>query len=79
MQESTPSHRPSTRDRLRASFTLLGFGIMLLAFLVAIERPQWFKLRPASGTAAALSKASIPPATHSAPAQVASQAVVKTS
>ncbi len=45
----------------RASLSLLGFGLALLAFLIAIDRPQWFVLRPASGTAAALAKASVKP------------------
>ncbi|HEX7822206.1 MAG TPA: hypothetical protein VF463_16475 [Sphingobium sp.] len=37
---------------------LLSFGLGILAFLIAIDRPEWFTLRPASGTAAAMSKAS---------------------
>ncbi|WP_267393413.1 MULTISPECIES: hypothetical protein [unclassified Sphingomonas] len=36
---------------------LLAFGLCILAFLTAIDRPEWFHLRPASGTAAALTLA----------------------
>ncbi|MBB5711981.1 hypothetical protein [Sphingomonas xinjiangensis] len=44
-------------EQLRASLFLLAFGLCTLAFLVAIDRPEWFELRPASGTAAAMSNA----------------------
>lgn len=44
-------------ERLRSSIALLLFGLATLAFLIAIDRPQWFHLRPASGTAAAMSHA----------------------
>ena len=44
-------------EQLRASLLMLGFGLFTLAFLVAIDRPEWFELRPASGTAAAMSQA----------------------
>jgi len=37
---------------------LLAFGLGMLAFLVAIDRPEWFHMRPMSGTASALSNAS---------------------
>ncbi len=36
---------------------LLGFGLFVLAFLIAIDRPHWFSIRPVSGTAAAMSLA----------------------
>ncbi|KTF70194.1 MULTISPECIES: hypothetical protein [unclassified Sphingomonas] len=44
-------------ERLRSSVALLLFGLGTLAFLIAIDRPEWFHLRPASGTAAAMSHA----------------------
>ncbi|MET3724203.1 MULTISPECIES: hypothetical protein [Sphingomonas] len=47
-------------ERLRSSIALLLFGLGTLAFLIAIDRPEWFHLRPASGTAAAMSHASSP-------------------
>lgn len=43
---------------LRSTALFLGFGLMLLALLVAIDRQNWFELRPASGTAAAMYHAS---------------------
>jgi hypothetical protein len=43
------------------SIVLLVFGLMILAFLVAIDRPHWFELRPVSGAAAAMSHAAQPP------------------
>lgn len=45
-------------ETLRGSAMLLAFGLGMLAFLVAIDRPEWFNLRPVSGTAAAMSNAS---------------------
>ena len=43
--------------RARAALTALVFGLAVLAFLVAIDRPHWFKLKPISGTAAAMAYA----------------------
>ena len=40
------------------SVFILAFGVIALAFLVAIDRQTWFHIRPATGTAAAMSKAS---------------------
>ncbi len=37
---------------------LLMFGLTVLAFLTAIDRPEWFHLKPATGTAAAMVYAS---------------------
>ena len=37
---------------------LLVFGLTVLAFLTAIDRPEWFHLKPATGTAAAMVYAS---------------------
>ena len=34
------------------------FGLTVLAFLTAIDRPEWFRLKPATGTAAAMVYAS---------------------
>jgi hypothetical protein len=36
---------------------LLSVGLAVLAFLVAIDRPEWFHIRPATGTSIALSHA----------------------
>ncbi len=40
---------------------LLVFGLTVLAFLTAIDRPEWFHVRPATGTAAAMANASTHP------------------
>ncbi|MDO7844087.1 hypothetical protein [Sphingomonas immobilis] len=56
-----PHEKPSKpMESLRATMLWLAFGIGVLAFLVAIGRPEWFHLRPASGTAVALSLAAQP-------------------
>ncbi|RSV36800.1 hypothetical protein CA234_17945 [Sphingomonas sp. ABOLE] len=52
--------RTRRMERLRSSIALLLFGLCTLAFLIAIDRPEWFHLRPASGTAAAMSHAASP-------------------
>ena len=51
----------SAIQRLALSLGILGFGLACLAYLVAIDRPHWFVLKPATGTAAAMAKASVPP------------------
>lgn len=56
-------HDPQTQFRsliesARASLLMLAFGLSVLAFLIAIDRPEWFHLRPATGTAAAMANAS---------------------
>ncbi|MGV3769683.1 MAG: hypothetical protein ACO1NM_06610 [Sphingobium phenoxybenzoativorans] len=48
----------SRLETIVGSLMLLSFGLGILAFLIAIDHPEWFSLRPASGTAAAMSKAS---------------------
>ncbi|MDF0541927.1 hypothetical protein PX699_06215 [Sphingobium sp. H39-3-25] len=44
-------------ETVRSSLMLLSFGLGILAFLIAIDRPEWFNLRPVSGAAAAMSNA----------------------
>lgn len=56
-------HDPQTQFRsliesARASLLMLAFGLGVLAFLIAIDRPEWFHVRPATGTAAAMANAS---------------------
>ena len=45
---------------LRSSLAMLVFGLSILAYLIAIDRADWFHLRPGTGTAAAMSEASRP-------------------
>lgn len=59
--------RPSddrTAATLKSSVLMLCFGLGILGFLIAIERPHWFELRPATGTAAAMSAAAATPPKH---------------
>jgi hypothetical protein len=44
-------------ERARSSLMLLAFGLGILGFLVMIDHPEWFELRPVSGTASAMAKA----------------------
>ncbi|MET0270973.1 MAG: hypothetical protein ABW173_11155 [Sphingomonas sp.] len=46
------------REPLWTSLFLMAFGIAVLAFLIVIDRQEWMSVRPASGTAAAMSYAS---------------------
>jgi hypothetical protein len=48
----------SSGEPLWSSVFFLGFGVALLLFLVAIEHQNWFTLKPATGTASAMSYAS---------------------
>ena len=41
---------------------LAALALLAVAFLLATDRDSWFRLRPASGTAAALAQASDKPA-----------------
>jgi hypothetical protein len=59
-----PSDDDQRRDPVKSAYgsmILLVFGLAVLAFLVAIDRPHWFELRPVSGAAAAMSYAAQPP------------------
>jgi hypothetical protein len=49
------------RDNILSSafstIVALAYGLLMLGFLVAIDHGEWFKIKPASGTAQALSLA----------------------
>ncbi|WP_029623927.1 hypothetical protein [Sphingomonas sp. PAMC 26617] len=57
MHRSNDVDRTPPTETFRGSMLFLTFGLVMLAFLVAIDRPEWFKLRPVSGTAIAMAKA----------------------
>lgn len=78
MQTPQSPNRPKITPTARASLSLLGFGLALLALLIALDRPQWFVLRPASGTAAALAKASVKPVDTHETARVGAAAMQQT-
>ncbi|WP_260924868.1 hypothetical protein [Novosphingobium sp. 9] len=44
-------------ESLRSTLLLLLFGLGTLGFLVAADHPQWFSIRPASGSSFAMSQA----------------------
>ncbi|MCE7795537.1 hypothetical protein LWE61_03085 [Sphingobium sufflavum] len=54
----TQQENRARMEKLAGSLMLLSFGLAMLAYLIAIDRPEWFSLRPVSGTAAAMSNAS---------------------
>jgi hypothetical protein len=64
---SSPNHKDEENivERFTGSLMILMFGVGSLAFLVAIERPHWFHIRPASGAAAAMAYAAEPPTMQS--------------
>lgn len=47
--------RREAQRRFQETAGLFLFGLAVLAFLVAIDRPEWFHIRPATGTSVALS------------------------
>lgn len=63
MQPNDDMIRGTRRDDtepnpLWGRLALIMFGLTVLAFLTAIDRPEWFRLKPATGTAAAMVYAS---------------------
>ena len=60
-------------DALKCSLAVLCFGIGLLAFLVAIDRPHWFSMRPMAGVAKAMSLAGDADAVRGKPPAALSQ------
>jgi len=69
MQNEPNRRRETTWMRL----SVLAFGLLVLVFLAAIDRPHWFEVRPATGTAAALAAAADAPATDRRQGWVASK------
>lgn len=43
--------------RARASLIMLCLGLGILAYLIVIDRREWFHIRPGSGSAAAMAHA----------------------
>jgi len=57
MQSSDNHKAKGVVESLRATLALLAFGLGTLAFLITIDHPEWFHIRPATGTAVAMSHA----------------------
>lgn len=58
MNQTDPKNRRMMIEKAAASFMLLCFGLGSLAYLIAIDRAEWFAVRPASGAALAMANAS---------------------
>lgn len=64
MQGNDPRHDyadDQLPNPLWGRLALLVFGLTILAFLTAIDRPGWFELKPATGTATAMVRGSDQP------------------
>jgi hypothetical protein len=56
MQDNPDASR--ARDTIIGRLLLVAFGLGVLTFLVAIDRAEWFSIRPATGTSIAMAAAS---------------------
>lgn len=56
MRNLTEAERTRLRDSLVGNTLLLLFGCGVLAFLVAVDRVDWFSIRPATGTSVAMAR-----------------------
>ncbi len=57
MRQFDEFNEKSRFETIKASLMMLCFGLGILAFLIVIERPEWFHIRPVSGAAAAMVEA----------------------
>ncbi|WBO22814.1 hypothetical protein [Sphingomonas abietis] len=53
MPPADNSAQASVATMVMGRLLLAAFGLGSLAFLIAIDRPQWFHIHPANGVAAA--------------------------
>jgi hypothetical protein len=58
MRHCQPRSGRASAISLRGTLALLTFGLAILAFLVSIGHPEWFRVRPVSGAAVAMVYAS---------------------
>ncbi len=58
MRQFQDHDSPTLGQSVRATLMMLAFGLAILAFLISIDHPEWFRLRPMTGTAIAMSHAS---------------------
>ena len=56
MKDNNTPDGPHAPGWMRAG--LLAFGLFVMAFLIAIDRPHWFHVKPLTGTALAMSASS---------------------
>ena len=62
MRNTTEADRARLRESLVGNLLLLLFGCGVLAFLVAVDRAEWFSIRPATGTSIAMARSTEKPA-----------------
>lgn len=74
MPDISEAERNRSRESLVGTLLLLLFGCSVLAFLVAVDRAEWFAIRPATGTSVAMSQASVP---QSPAAPISESAIAK--
>lgn len=58
MQDDNRPDYNRARETMIGRLLLLAFGVGVLTFLVAIDRAEWFSIRPATGTSIAMAAAS---------------------
>ncbi len=58
MSRERKGYDGSSEEPIWSSVFLLAFGVAVLLFLTAIEHQNWFTLKPATGTASAMTYAS---------------------
>lgn len=56
MRNLTEAERTRLRESLVGNGLLLLFGCFVLAFLVSVDRVDWFSIRPATGTSIAMAR-----------------------
>lgn len=54
LRNQRPGAPGRARGEFRGRFELVAFCLALLVFMIAIGRPEWFELRPASGSSLAM-------------------------
>lgn len=62
MRNMTETERTRLRESLTGNLLLLLFGCGVLAFLVSVDRLDWFSIRPATGTSIAMARSTEKPA-----------------
>ncbi|MFZ2996792.1 hypothetical protein [Sphingobium sp.] len=58
MRQYNDGNDKASASTVRGNLMLMAFGLGVLGFLVSIDHPEWFHLRPMTGTAVAMSYAS---------------------
>ncbi|GAM04397.1 hypothetical protein [Novosphingobium sp. MBES04] len=62
MRQFSEAESAAGREALVGNFLLFLFGCGVLAFFVSVDRVDWLRIRPASGSSAAMAQAGAKPA-----------------